>query len=80
MPNLEIKGALRPGYESILTPAALAFVEELARKFAPRVEQLLAARVVRQKEIDAGKLPDFLSETKNIRESDWRVTTIPADL
>jgi len=71
---------MRPGYETILTPAAQQFVVELARKFGPRVEQLLAAREVRQKEIDAGKLPDFLPETKSVRESDWRVTTIPADL
>src|SRR5690348_4951518 len=78
--GLQIKGAMRPGYETILTPAALEFVMELARKFGPRVEQLLEARVARQKEIDAGKLPDFLPETKNIRQSEWKVTTIPADL
>jgi len=78
--GLEIKGAMRPGYESILTPAALEFVVELAREFSGRVEKLLQARVERQKEIDGGKLPDFLSATKQVRESDWRVTTIPADL
>jgi malate synthase len=84
MPNLpaglEIKGAMRPGYDTILTPAALEFVVELAREFGGRVEKLLQARVERQKEIDAGKLPDFLPETKSVRESDWRVTNIPADL
>ncbi|HTE39330.1 MAG TPA: hypothetical protein VK629_00785, partial [Steroidobacteraceae bacterium] len=78
--GLEIKGALRPGYEAILSPAALEFVVELAREFGGRVEKLLAARVERQKEIDAGKLPDFLAETRLVRESDWRVTQIPADL
>ena len=78
--GLEIKGAMRPGYETILTPAALEFVVEMAREFGGRVEKLLQARVERQKEIDAGKLPDFLPETKHIRESDWRVTNIPADL
>ncbi len=84
MPNLiagvEIKGAMRPGYYAILTPAALEFVAELAREFGGRVEKLLAARVERQIAIDAGTLPDFLPETKNIRDSDWRVTKIPADL
>ena len=78
--GLQIKGALRPGYESILTPAALEFIAELTREFGGRVEHLLAARVERQKEIDAGKLPDFLPETQNVRDSDWRVTTVPADL
>jgi malate synthase len=84
MPNqsagIDIKGAMRPGYDTILTPAALEFVSELAREFGGRVEKLLSARVDRQKEIDAGKLPDFLPETKGIRESEWRVTNIPADL
>jgi len=71
---------MRPGFDAILTPAALDFVGELARRFGPRVEQLLAARVVRQKEFDAGKLPDFLPATKSIRDSDWQVTSVPADL
>src|SRR4051812_16292738 len=52
--GLEIKGAMRPGYETVLTADALEFIVELARKFAPRVEQLLAARIARQREIDAG--------------------------
>jgi malate synthase len=84
MPNLpaglEIKGPLRPGYESILTEAALEFVVDLAREFSGRVEQLLSARILRQKEIDAGTLPDFLPETKQVRDAEWRVTQIPADL
>jgi malate synthase len=46
----------------------------------PRVEELLARRAVRQKEIDDGKLPDFLAETRAIREREWHVTSIPADL
>ena len=76
----DIVAASRPGFESILTREALEFVVELARKFGPRVGELLARREVRQKEIDAGKLPDFLAETRSIRESEWRVTSIPADL
>ena len=75
-----VNAALRPGFENILTREALEFVAELARKFAPRVEELLARRVERQKEIDAGKLPDFLPETRAIREREWHVTSIPADL
>lgn len=78
--GLEIRGAMQPGYETILTPSALEFVADLTRRYSDRVASLLAARAARQKELDAGKLPDFLPETRTVRESDWRVTTIPADL
>jgi malate synthase len=75
-----VNATVRPGFETILTAEALEFVTELARKFGPRVEELLARRAARQKEIDAGKLPDFLPETRAIREHQWHVTSIPADL
>jgi malate synthase len=75
-----VNAAVRPGFESVLTREALEFVAEMARKFNPRVEELLARRVERQREIDAGKLPDFLPETRAIREREWHVTSIPADL
>ncbi len=79
-PGCAVTGTLRPGFETVLTRNAMDFVVELARKFGPRVEELLARRAARQKEIDAGKLPDFLPETRAIREREWHVTTIPADL
>src|SRR5262245_60082456 len=78
--GLEIRGAMQPGYETILTPAALEFVADLTRRFGDRVASLLASRAARQVEIDAGALPDFLPQTRQIREAEWRVTTIPADL
>ena len=34
----------------------------------------------RQKLFDAGQLPHFLTETKSVRDGDWRVAPIPADL
>jgi malate synthase len=76
----EVTGPLQPGYETVLTHDAMEFVADLARRFSPRVEELLARRVARQAEIDSGKLPDFLLETHGIREHDWHVTAIPADL
>jgi malate synthase len=79
-PGCAVSGTLRPGFETILTREAMDFVVELARKFGPRVEELLARREVRQKEIDSGSLPDFLVETRAVRESEWHVTSIPADL
>jgi malate synthase len=39
----------------------------------------LAARATRQREFDAGRLPDFLPETRAIRESNWVVKGVPAD-
>ena len=79
-PGCAVNAALRPGFETILTRDALGFVADLARKFGPRVEELLARREARQKEIDSGRLPDFLPETRAIREREWHVTSIPADL
>ena len=78
--DLEILGAMKAGYETILTPEALEFIAGLTRRFGPRVAELLAARERRQAELDAGKLPDFLPETRSIRESEWQVGKIPEDL
>ncbi len=78
--GLEIRGEMAPGYERILTTEALAFVAELQRMFGAEREQLLAARVERQKAFDKGQQPDFLPETKEIRDGDWKVAPIPEDL
>jgi malate synthase len=71
---------MKERYAEVLTPEACAFVAGLCRKFGPRREQLLARRVERQREIDAGKMPDFLPETAAIRGGDWQVAPIPPDL
>jgi malate synthase len=78
--GLEIVGPMNPRYAEILSPAACRFLVELFSKFGPRREALLARRVERQREIDAGKLPDFLPETSTIRAGDWQVPPPPADL
>jgi len=70
----------RPADEGILTPDALSFLGELVHRFAPRVETLLGDRDARQARLDGGELPDFLPETRSIREGDWRVARIPDDL
>lgn len=64
----------------VLTPEAIAFAVKLQRQFNSRRLQLLAARAVRQHRLDAGEKPDFLPETKIIRESDWKVSPLPQDL
>ncbi len=69
-----------PTHAEILTPEAQTFLEKLAAKFEPRRQQLLARRKLVQREIDGGKFPDFLPETAEIRQSEWKVAPIPHDL
>src|SRR5271165_4365632 len=64
----------------ILTREALAFLEDLHRRFNGRRLELLARRMERQKRFDAGELPDFLAETKTVREGAWKVAPISGDL
>lgn len=78
--GLTLHGPLRPGYETVLTPEALAFVADLSRTFGPRVIELLTRRRERQKQFDEGLLPDFLPETAHVRTSNWTVAPIPPDL
>ena len=78
--GMEITGAIKPGYERILTPDALGLVAELARAFEPRRRQLMEWREHRQADLDAGALPDFLPETLDVRDGDWVIRGIPQDL
>ncbi len=78
--GLEIRGPTAPRQDEVLTPEALAFVADLAHRFQPRLKKLLKAREARQGRFDAGELPGFRIDTQKIRESDWRVGDIPADL
>ncbi|MBK9617583.1 MAG: malate synthase A [Candidatus Obscuribacter sp.] len=66
--------------EQILTADAKKFLFALHRKFNPTRQDLLAARSMRQVEIDNGAMPDFLASTKGVRESQWQVAKAPADL
>lgn len=78
--GLEITAPLGPRYAEILTPEACRFVADLCVRFDGRRRELLARRVERQREIDAGQLPDFLPETAAIRNGDWQVPPPPPDL
>ena len=68
------------GGEEILTGDALAFVEELHRRFDPRRRELLAARHARRDRIAHGERLDFLPETREIREGEWLVPPAPEAL
>ncbi len=78
--GIEILGPMHTGYADILTPQAVAFVAKLARKFEARRSELIAQRATRQAGFDKGKLPDFLAETKSIRDANWTIGNVPADL
>jgi len=80
MNGVEVRGERRPEWDEIVSDDALAFVAGLHRTFNPRREELLAAREARKRRIDGGELPDFLPETKHVRESEWTVAKIPHDL
>jgi len=78
--GISISGAMKPGFDTILTAGALAFVAELQRRFGPERRRLLGLRAERQKRIDAGEKPDFLTETAPVRAADWSIAPLPADL
>jgi malate synthase len=78
--NISIRSVETARQREILTPEAVAFVADLHREFNPTRERLLAARQERQARLDAGETPDFLADTRAVREGTWRVAPPPADL
>ncbi len=78
--GIDIKAPVSGAFKEILTPAALDFVAALSREFENRRQELLERRKKVQADIDKGKFPDFLAETRHIRESDWKAESIPDDL
>jgi malate synthase len=78
--GISIAGAIEPGFDRILTEPALAFIAALERRFGPERRRLLGLRAERQKRLDAGEKPAFLAETESVREADWTIAPLPADL
>jgi malate synthase len=78
--GVEVRGPLGDGYAEILSAEALAFLAELERRFGPTREKLLERRREVDARLQAGELPGFLEETKAIREADWQIAPVPADL
>jgi malate synthase len=79
-PGIEITADVTPEFAQILTSEAVAFAARLQRAFGPRRTELLARRVARQVQFDAGQWPDFLAETRAVREGDWTCDPVPADI
>jgi len=79
-PGIQINAPILPGFETVLTPQALALVATLHRAFNGRRRELLAARAERAKRLDAGERPDFLAETESVRAGDWKIAPVPQAL
>ena len=67
-------------FAQILSYEAISLVVLLHRTFEARRQELLGRRATRQKEFDAGQLPDFLPETKAIRDGQWTIAGQPVDM
>ena len=78
--GIHVTGRLKPGYDRVLTPEALAFVVELQRTFGAERKRLLERRADVQTQLDGGWKPDFLPETQSVRDGDWTVAPLPTDL
>ena len=66
--------------EVIFDEEALKFLENLHNKFDGKIKEVLDQRIHRQKNFNDGEFPKFLAETKEVRESDWKVRDIPQDI
>jgi len=78
--GVEFTVSIPEKYDEVLSPEAVAFVAKLAREFSGRVDEVLGVREEWQAKIDAGEMPDFLEDTKDVREGDWTVAPVPEDL
>ena len=78
--SIKISGKIVPRYGEIISNEALKFVQEIQEQFNSTRLELLEKRKERQKAIDNGGKLDFQSETKKIRDTDWKIKNIPEDL
>src|SRR5690348_12139235 len=79
-PGVQLLKPPPPDCAEVVSPAALQFLAALARRFEPERQRLLERRRARQAELDAGRLPDFLPDTRDIREREWTVAPLRPDL
>ena len=71
--GVAILGPLNDKTRRILNKEATAFLALLHRSFDSQRKALLQRRLARQAELDKGVLPEFLQETKHVRENDaWK--------
>jgi len=78
--GVEVRGEAGERFDEILTPEALELLAKLHREFDWRRRELLGRRQERQSELDAGGTLDFIEETRELREGDWKIAAEPEDL
>ncbi len=79
--GVSVLGPMKPGFDAILTPEALALVADVHRRFNGERKRLLAERTLRQARLDAGEETlGFDPDTAAIRAGEWTVPPAPADL
>lgn len=78
--DLALIGPKVPGQEAIFNDGALSLLAALCEEFNQEVPELLAKRKQKQQRIDNGELPDFLPETRAIRDGEWTIRGMPEDL
>jgi malate synthase len=67
-------------FNRVMTSDALGFVGKLSREFEPRRREILENRQKAKAAVDRGQFPDFLPETENIRQGEWKISPVPEDL
>lgn len=80
LPKITFSREVNNYYPEILTDGAFEFLTALHEKFNASRLALLEKREQQQKVFDTGKFPEFPTETKAIREGDWKAASIPKDL
>ena len=78
--SVEVRAPVDGRFAEVLADDALEFVAGLHREFDVQRRALVRARALRHRRWNAGELPDFLPETREIREGDWQVAPPPPDL
>ncbi len=68
-----------PMTDRLLTPALVELVHELAQLFDDRRQEVLALNQARRQQLRKGPV-DFLAETADVRNSEWTVDPVPAEL
>lgn len=63
-----------------MSDTALDLLVRLHDRFESRRKDLLAARAQRQRAFDAGDLPELSPQSVDVRNGDWQIAPLPAEL
>jgi len=78
--GIQVCAPTEGAFSWVLNEGALGFLHALCSEFGAKVDELLLRRIARQAQCDEGVFPNFLTETEQVRKSDWTVAPIPPAL